>query len=192
VTTNLFLGGLVLPAVLFALAYFPTLKLLLVLVSPYAKASLRKRVRAIAVDGLFVTTCWVGYWNGGSVLLGAVAVLYLVLRDGFGGQSIGKFLAGLVVVYVDTGHRCRLGGSIKRNLILILPGANLVAVVLETRTLMRDPQGQRLGDRLAHTQVVEGLGAREVVKSLQQWWASFLSELPRAARRPDRAVAPEP
>ena len=92
------------------------------------------------------------------------------------------------MVYVDTGHRCGLRGSIARNIIFVLPGANLAAIVLETRTLMRDPQGHRLGDRLAHTQVVEGLGARDVVKSLQQWWESVVSDLPRAARRPDRVV----
>jgi hypothetical protein len=185
-TTGTFFTALALPSVLFMLLYFPALKLSLVLVSPYPKAGVRSRMYGAAVDGLIVTSCWVAYWNAGSVPYAVVAMLYLLLRDGFGGQSIGKFVVGQVVIHVDTGQRCRLAGSITRNLFLILPGANLVAVVLEARTLVRDPQGQRLGDRLAHTQVVEGLGARDVVKALQDWWASFLADLPGAARRPGR------
>ena len=53
-------------------------------------------------------------------------------------------------------------------LLFLVPGLNVVAVILETVTTVRDPQGLRLGDRLAQTQVVEGLGARELVKLLQK------------------------
>jgi uncharacterized RDD family membrane protein YckC len=180
------LTGLVLPAFLFWLLYFPALKRSLVLVSPYPKAALVKRMWAAAFDGLIVTSCWVVYSNARSLPYAVLGMLYLVFRDSLGGQSIGKFLVGQVVIHVDTGHRCGLAGSLKRNLFWILPGANVVAVFLEVRTLVRDPQGQRLGDRLAQTQVVEGLGAREVVSALQKWWASFLGELPRAVSRPDR------
>jgi hypothetical protein len=186
VTTSTFFTALALPTVLFTLLYFPALKLSLVLVSPYPKAGVRRRLYAAAVDGLLVTSWWVASWSAGSVPYAILAMLYLLLRDALGGQSVGKFLLGLVVIHVDTGQRCRLAGSITRNMFLILPGANVMALVLEARTLVRDPQGQRLGDRLAHTQVVEGLGARDVVKALQNWWASFLAELPRATRRPGR------
>jgi hypothetical protein len=185
-TTSLFFTGLVLPSVLFTLLYFPALKRSLTLVSPYPKANLGKRMCGAAIDGLLVASCGAASWHGGSVPYAVAAMLYLLLRDAFGGQSLGKFLVGQVVIHVDTGQRCGLAGSVTRNLFLILPGANLVAVLLEARTLVRDPQGQRLGDRLAHTQVVEGLGARDVVKHLQTWWASFLEELPQAVGRPDR------
>jgi hypothetical protein len=189
VTTSLFFTALVLPAALFALLYFPALKLSLMLVSSYPKANLRMRMYGAAIDGLLVTWCGVAWWHTASVSYVAAAFLYLCFRDSFGGQSIGKFLVGQVVIHVDTGRRCSVGGSMRRNLLLILPGANLVAVILEARTMARDPQGQRLGDRLAHTQVVEGLGARDVIRDLQQWWVRFLAELP-AAGRPDR-VRPE-
>jgi hypothetical protein len=46
---------------------------------------------------------------------------------------------------------------------------------------MADPQGQRLGDRLAQTQVVEGAGARELAKSLQDWLMSLGRGLGHAA-----------
>jgi hypothetical protein len=189
VTTGLFFTGVVLPSVLFTLLYFPALKRSLALVSPYPKAGLRKRLCGAAVDGLLVASCLVSAWNTGSLPYAVAAMLYVLLRDSFGGQSIGKLLVGQVVIQVDTGQRCRLAGSMKRNLFLIVPGANLMAVCLEGRTLVQDPQGQRLGDRLAHTQVVDGFGARDVVKALQKWWASFLAEVPRAATRPHRGEA---
>ena len=78
-----------------------------------------------------------------------VAVLYLLLRDGIGGQSLGKLLVGLVVINVPTGRLCTWKESALRNVFVLIPGANVVAIVLESITLIRDPQGQRLGDRLA-------------------------------------------
>jgi hypothetical protein len=192
VSTTLFFTGVMLPSVLFTLLYFPALKRSLALVSPYPKANLFKRACGAAVDGLLVASLGVAYWKVGTVSYAVAALLYLLLRDAFVGQSLGKFLVGQVVIHVDTGQRCALAGSITRNLFLILPGANVVAIVLEARTLVRDPQGQRLGDRLAHTQVIEGLGARDVVKDVQEWWASFLAELPGAAGRPDRRRRPVP
>ena len=175
--------------VLFTIGYFPLLKLSLVLVSPYVKANLRRRLFGAAADSLIVMTCWVAYWNGGSLPFAGAAVVYLLLRDSIGGQSVGKFLVGQVVIYVDTVQPCSPAGSIKRNLILVIPGVNVAAIFLEARTLIQDPQGQRLGDRLARTQVVEGLGISDVVKQLQRWWAQFLTELPRADGKPDRGSA---
>lgn len=186
VTANPFVTGSVVISILFVLLYFPALKSALVLVSPYPKASLGKRLCAAGIDGLLVASIAVASWNAGSLAHVIVATLYLLLRDAFGGQSIGKLFMGLVVIQVDTGQRCGLAGALKRNVVLAIPGATLVAVLLETRTLVRDPQGQRLGDRVAHTQVVEGFGARDLVKDLQDWWASFLAELPGAAGRPGR------
>jgi uncharacterized RDD family membrane protein YckC len=185
VTANPYVTGSVAISIVFVLLYFPALKSALVLVSPYPKANLGRRVCAAGIDGLLIASCAVASWNAASLANVVAATLYLLLRDALGGQSIGKLFTGLVVVHVDTGQRCGLAGSLKRNVVLALPGANLVAVLLEARTLVRDPQGQRLGDRLAHTQVVEGLGARDLVKDLQEWWAGFLAELPDGAR-PDR------
>ena len=85
-----------------------------------------------------------------------------------GGQSIGKFLFGLIVIRLENGRPCNLAASATRNAMLLLPGANIAAAVLEALTIARDPLGQRLGDRIARTQVVEGLGARELVRLFQQ------------------------
>lgn len=168
------MGILLLPAVSFALAYSSIVThFSRGLVSPYTKADVRKRLSAALVDALVVMTLSLGYWTGGSPLYLAFGAGYLLLRDAVGGRSIGKLLFGVVVISVETGRPSSFAGSVERNLLLLLPGANVVAVFLEARTIVFDPQGQRLGDRLAQTQVVEGAGARELVKSLQDWLMSM-------------------
>lgn len=186
-TREVFLGFFVLPAFAFSLAYFPALnRLTVALVSPYARADVRRRLGAAAIDSLVVATSGVfaqvlqsPWW------LGAGAV-YLLLRDSVQGQSLGKLLFGLVVINLETGRPANLRSSVRRNLLFLLPGANVVAAFLETITLMRDVQGQRLGDRLAHTQVVDGLGVKDLVKSWLEWWLSLWPEMHRT-RRPKRA-----
>jgi uncharacterized RDD family membrane protein YckC len=164
------LGILLVPAVAFALAYVPIVTHLSKgLVSHYAKADLRKRFSAAFVDGLVVVIFWYWYWTTGAVPYAAIGASYLLLRDAIGGQSVGKLLVGIVVMDLTTGRAASIPGSINRNLLLLLPGANAVAIFLEARTIVADPQGQRLGDRLAQTQVVEGAGAGDLVKSFQEW-----------------------
>jgi hypothetical protein len=176
------LGFLLLPAVTFALVYSPIVtKLSRGLVSPYGKADVRKRLMAASIDGFVVVTLFISYWRAGSLALAAAAAGYLLLRDAIGGQSIGKLFLGLVVIDLETGRVSSTSGSVKRNLLLLLPGANVVAVFLEARTLVRDPQGQRLGDRLAQTHVVEGLGAKDFVKTFQDWLLSLGKGLGHAA-----------
>jgi uncharacterized RDD family membrane protein YckC len=164
------MGILLVPAVVFALAYSPIVThLSRGLVSSYAKANLRKRFGAALVDGLVVVTLWYWYWTTGLAAYGAIGAGYLLLRDAIGGQSVGKLLVGLVVIDLVTRRAASVGASVNRNLLLLLPGANVVAIFLEARTIVTDPQGQRLGDRLAQTQVVEGAGALDLVKSFQEW-----------------------
>ena len=155
----------------FALVYLPLAnRLSKGLVSPYAKADIRRRIGAAIVDGLLLATCLIFYRNLDSVLFLIAGSLYVLLRDALfvRGQSVGKFLFSLLVVSLESGRPCTRAGSVRRNVIFLVPGLNIVAAILETVTMIRDPQGQRLGDRLAHTQVVEGLGARELIKLLQK------------------------
>jgi uncharacterized RDD family membrane protein YckC len=176
------LGVLLPPAVAFALAY-PSIVTHLSrgLISPYVKADVRKRLTAASIDGLIVATLLLMSWTTGSVWYLIVSGSYLLLRDAVGGQSIGKVALGLVVIDLETGRLCPIIGSLRRNVLLLLPGANVVAVFLEARTIMADPQGQRLGDRFAQTQVVEGAGARELAKSFQAGLASLGDAIGRAA-----------
>jgi hypothetical protein len=70
--------------------------------------------------------------------------------------------------------------------VFVLPGANLVAVFLEGASIVRDLQGQRLGDRLAQTQVVEGFGARDFASEFLHWWRDFVGDLDGTPRKPRR------
>jgi uncharacterized RDD family membrane protein YckC len=174
----------VLPAVVFALAYFPMVtRLSRGLVSAYAKADITKRLFAATTDGLIVVAACRLYWNSGWILYLAAAAAYVLFRDAMRGQSIGKLVCGLVVISLETGRRASLATSVRRNALLLLPGANIAAIFLEAATIVRDPQGQRLGDRLAQTQVVEGLGAKDLVKSFQDWLMGLGTGVGRAAGR---------
>jgi uncharacterized RDD family membrane protein YckC len=176
------------PAIVFGVVYGPILTSLThALVSPYPRADVRKRLFAAGIDGLVVVTGIALGWRVSPVLCVVTSAGYLLFRDMISGQSLGKLMAGLVVMSLETGRPCGLAGSVRRNLLLLLPGANVVAVFLEARTIIRDPQGQRLGDRLAQTQVVEGFGARDLVKSFQERLASFGDDVARSSgRRPGR------
>jgi hypothetical protein len=73
IQTNTVLGICILPAVVFALVYFPIVaQLSRGLLSPYVKADVKKRLFAATIDGLLiVTTCFL-YWNSDVVVyLGA-------------------------------------------------------------------------------------------------------------------------
>jgi uncharacterized RDD family membrane protein YckC len=161
----------VLLSALFALVYLPVAtRLSRGLVSPYAKADMGRRFGAATVDGLLAATCLIAYRSLDSALFLFVGAIYVLLRDALfvQGQSVGKFCFSLLVISLETGRPCSRAASVRRNLIFLVPGLNIVAAVLESVTAVRDPQGQRLGDRLAQTQVVDGLGARELIKLLQK------------------------
>jgi uncharacterized RDD family membrane protein YckC len=186
--TSTAIGTFILPAIVFALVYFPIVtQLSRGLVSPYAKADVRRRLFAATIDGLIVVMNCLLYWTSDFGLYLAAGAAYLLFRDAIRGQSVGKFLLGLVVISLESGRPCSLAGSLGRNLLFLLPGANVVAIFLETRTVVRDPQGQRLGDRLAQTQVVEGLGAKDFVKSFQDGISDLLAEFDRDLGSRDRA-----
>ena len=186
-TRDLVLGFFVLPALAFALGYFPALnRLTVALVSPYARADVRKRLYAAAVDSLLVATTALFSQILQSPWYLVAGALYLLLRDSVQGQSLGKLLFGLVVISLETGRPATIVSSVQRNLLFLLPGANVPAAFLETMTLVRDVQGQRLGDRLAHTQVIDGFGVKDLARSWLDWLTSLWPELHRA-RRPKRA-----
>jgi uncharacterized RDD family membrane protein YckC len=186
VTREVVLGFVVLPALAFLLGYFPALnRLTVALVSPYAKADIRRRLYAAMVDSLLVATSGMFTQILQSPWFLVAGGLYLLFRDSVQGQSLGKLLFGLVVISLESGRPATTTSSVQRNLLFLLPGANIAAAFLETRTLVRDVQGQRLGDRLAHTQVIEGYGVKDLVQSFLDWWRSVLPEVYRA-RRPRR------
>lgn len=86
------------------------------------------------------------------VWYGAVLALFagILLRDGYRGRSPGKRLLGLRLL--TPGNRpCSYGRSVLRNLPILIPGLNLIEMLL----VLFGNQSRRTGDRLAGTVVVE-------------------------------------
>ena len=78
----------------------------------------------------------------------AILLTGLLFRDGFGGRSFGKHLLGLRLV-TPRGEGCGYFRSFARNLPLIVPGWNLIEMVMVIAGKART------GDRLARTTVTE-------------------------------------
>ncbi|MFN2443420.1 MAG: RDD family protein [Thermoanaerobaculia bacterium] len=79
-----------------------------------------------------------------------IFVLAILLRDGLKGGSPGKRMMALSVL-TPAGVGCTYGRSFLRNLFLIVPGWNLIEVLL----VLFEPRGRRTGDRLARTTIIE-------------------------------------
>lgn len=79
--------------------------------------------------------------------LGYVLFLFFACKDGFGGKSPGKMVAGVHVVDESTLEPIGFTASFKRNLCLAIPFVVLVVLVQMSK-------GKRLGDRWANARVV--------------------------------------
>ena len=77
-----------------------------------------------------------------------ILILGLLLRDGFRRRSVGKQLLGLRLL-TPRGEGCGYPRSVLRNFPLVVPGWNLLEIVL---VLLGKP---RTGDRIARTTVAE-------------------------------------
>jgi uncharacterized RDD family membrane protein YckC len=77
------------------------------------------------------------------IAFGVIALIYFLLRDGFGGASIGKRIMGLKVVQGYNARPANLLHSIVRNLFLLIPVLNIV----EFAMIINDTEGRRLGDK---------------------------------------------
>ncbi|GMU62264.1 MAG: RDD family protein [Myxococcales bacterium] len=134
----------------------------------YPKASLLLRGGARLLD---LVVAWVLYVSTGPAGI-VIALLYLLFADGMlQGQSVGKKLFGVKVIYLPTGAGARHRDSVLRNapfgLVIILSmmpelgfkaflaGAAVIGGI-EAFRCWRDPEGVRLGDAWAQTQVIDG------------------------------------
>jgi len=129
----------------------------------YPKADTLNRVIAKFVDAILVIAA-------GKLLSPAgwlAGLAYVLIGDGFsGGRSIGKRVAGLHTINVRTQAAAGFKESIIRNLPLasaylvfsvpyigwIVAGA---ITVFEALLMIGNEEGLRLGDELAHTQVLQ-------------------------------------
>lgn len=79
-----------------------------------------------------------------------ILFLLMLFRDGYRGRSPGKRLLGLRVQTAD-GSQCSAGRSLMRNFPLLVPGWNLVELIM----VLFAREGRRSGDRIAGTTVTE-------------------------------------
>jgi uncharacterized RDD family membrane protein YckC len=117
-------------------------------------ADWQTRSLAFLIDLILYITLFYGlgatsrFWG---VLL---SMLYIVFRDGlFAGRSLGKKAMGIRVVHTD-GRPISFVDSSFRNVPFLVSYLLPAALVIETIALLRAPERQRLGDRIAGTRVV--------------------------------------
>lgn len=166
----------------------------------YPKASLLLRGGARLVD---LVIAWVLYLSTGPAGI-VIALLYLLFADGMlVGQSLGKKLFGVKVIYLPTGAGARHRDSVLRNapfgLVIILsmmPELGFKAFIagavviggIEAVRCWRDPDGVRLGDAWAQTQVIDGkvvAGQPQFVPPREEARASARFRVHRRAEAPD-------
>ncbi len=139
-----------------------------------AYAGLGRRFVAHVFDGLMVLVAYIvigsvvatqtggmtedGFAMEGGPALIAILLTFLVslayfsiLESSGGGRTLGKLVAGIRVADIS-GGRCSFGQALIRNILRLVDGFAfyLVGLVL---VLMSD-KNQRLGDRIAHTMVI--------------------------------------
>lgn len=135
---------------------------------PSPRASWWLRQCARAFDCAVAFTLFIAAGRAGIV----AALLYLLLADGMsGGQSPGKRIFGIKVIYLPMQSEAGYRDSALRNaplafslILKMMPDVGTAAfvfglsviVAIECITCWRSPEGIRLGDRWAQTQVVDG------------------------------------
>jgi uncharacterized RDD family membrane protein YckC len=101
------------------------------------------------------------YQFQGKFLLGLVLLIfpigYALIKDGIGeGQSYGKRALDLMVVNVSDNRPCTKPNSMGRNLVFsIIGGIPYVGALLEIIMVFANPEGRKLSDLIAGTQVIE-------------------------------------
>jgi hypothetical protein len=159
--------------------------------TPYPKCSLFLRALARVIDVSIAAGVYTVTGAAGPVL----ALLTLLLADGMlAGQSAGKRIMGVKVVYLPTRVPARFRESVLRNapfglvvlfgmmpsplgMVAFCAGALLIGGV-EAYRAVRDVSGWRLGDIWAQTQVIDG----KVLAGTE------LPEAPGGARAPGRVM----
>jgi uncharacterized RDD family membrane protein YckC len=91
------------------------------------------------------------FYLGGILLL--IPLAYGLVKDGLGkGQSWGKKMLGLMVVYLPDNVPCSCGDSFVRNVVGAIP---VIGWFVEPVMVLATADGRRLADKAANTQVVE-------------------------------------
>lgn len=134
----------------------------------YPKASMWLRGGARLVD---TAIAWLLYTATGPAGI-VMALIYILFADAMiNGQSFGKKLFGVKAIFLPTRSGVRHRDSVLRNgpfglviILFMMPDLGFKAFIggivviggIEAVRAWRDPQGLRLGDLWAQTQVIDG------------------------------------
>ena len=77
-------------------------------------------------------------------------LFYMLLRDTFGGRSLGKFACGLKVIDIKE-RPLKISQAIIRNIFIVLP----ILPLVEYFVMLKNQQGRRIGDKAAKTIVID-------------------------------------
>lgn len=157
---------------LVGLVIFPWLyKRIPVLVSPYSKVDLKYRAIAFMVDVFIpLPLLYLLYIANRNLWISLVLFcLYFSFRDAlFKSQGLGKYLTGLLIIRLEDGKPAKWIQLLIRNIIFLIPGANLAGVIWESVFVWYNKRGCRLGDKLAQTQVVHGKRVPDLAFFIQE------------------------
>ena len=106
-------------------------------------------------------------WSGGGemgwddravalIMVGiATGLIYLLVKDGLDGRSVGKRVTGLIVIHLPSNRPCSIGRSALRTIVFYLSSLlPVIGSLIEPILVIATPDRRRLGDRAASTQVV--------------------------------------
>ena len=142
------------------------------------KANLARRFIAALIDGVIAGILssvipFIGFLLGAAYTLTKDAIVFELLKNNdFKNKSIGKKLMNLEVVLVEGEGNIDWVISVRRNIplaigtvIMVIPvigwvvGAIVAAIlgIIEIILVLTQPGGKRLGDKIAHTQVIDSV-----------------------------------
>ncbi|MBU0550330.1 RDD family protein [Myxococcota bacterium] len=113
---------------------------------------------------------------------------YFPLMEGLLGQTVGKRLAGIMVVTVE-GHKPGIIRAIARTFARLVETNPFLAGGLPAGiVVLLNPRGQRLGDFMAGTYVVRSLGLKEYQAAMARGEPWGQRETPKPSARPETAL----
>ena len=118
----------------------------------FSKPGPNKRVCAFVIDYGLASSLgiWLAILLETKTAAWTNCLLYLLLRDTFGGRSLGKLAVGLRVIDVKE-RPLKISQAIIRNIFVVLP----LLPLLEYYVMLKNQQGRRIGDKVAKTLVVD-------------------------------------
>ncbi len=147
------------------------------------KANLVRRFVAALIDGVIAgifssVIPFIGFLIGAAYILTKDAIVFELLKNNdFRNKSIGKKLMNLEVVLSEGDGEIDWAISVRRNIplaigtiIMVIPligwvvGSIVAAIlgIIESVLVLTQPDGKRLGDKIAHTQVIDTMPAAAV------------------------------